>query len=100
MQRSKRKVEASLKSKGFQLDERKHRRFVYFSIDGIQTNIWTFTSHGAKTKSVGDSLLAKMAKQCGLKKAQFLDLVDCPLEREDYELILSGKGLISKTKLN
>jgi hypothetical protein len=35
-----------------------------------------------------------MAKQCGLEKLQFLDLVDCPLGRSDYEGILRAKGLI------
>jgi len=33
-----------------------------------------------------------MARQVSLTKKQFLDLVDCPLSREDYEKLLKAAG--------
>jgi len=50
-------------------------------------------SHG-NTKDLGDSLIAQMSRQIGLSKGKFLDLVDCPLSREQYDSILKEKELI------
>jgi hypothetical protein len=33
-----------------------------------------------------------MARQCSLTKKQFLDLLDCPLSREEYEKLLEQAG--------
>jgi hypothetical protein len=35
-----------------------------------------------------------MARQCKLTKQQFLELVDCPMNRDSYELILAAKELL------
>ena len=51
----------------------------------------TKTSHGSG-RDISDDLLAKMAKQCGLTKPQFLRLVECPLQRPDYETLLREVG--------
>jgi len=68
--REKKSVEAGLKAKGFRLQESQH------------------TSHTPKMKDIPDNLLPQMARQCSLNKAQFLELIDCPLSREKYEEIL------------
>lgn len=34
-----------------------------------------------------------MCKQCHLSKSQFLDLVDCPMTREQYETNLKDAGI-------
>jgi hypothetical protein len=34
-----------------------------------------------------------MAKQCFLTNSEFVDLMQCPLSREQYEEILRQKGL-------
>lgn len=87
--RDRKDVEASLERKGFERDERHHRYFVYWTLGGKKTPIRTRTSHGSTHKILGDVLLAQMAKQCGdLRKADFLDLVDCPLSREDFERLV------------
>lgn len=49
----------------------------------------TKTSHGS-TKDLGDSLLKEMARQLRISKVQFLDLVDCPMNREQYQQLLQG----------
>ncbi|MBI1292235.1 hypothetical protein GC173_13495 [bacterium] len=92
MARAKRDVEASLLAKGFEQREGDHSYFVYHAADGKKSMARTKTSHGTSSRELGDELLGMMSKQCGLTKKQFLDLVDCPLGREEYEGILRGVG--------
>lgn len=42
-------------------------------------------------KEISDGILAQMAKQCRLNKQDFMNLVDCPLSREQYEARLIEK---------
>ncbi len=51
-------------------------------------------SHGTGKKIIDDYLLGLMAKQCKITKKQFLELIDCPLNRDDYETILQKQMLI------
>jgi hypothetical protein len=92
MPRKKSTVEASLKSKGFEQIEGDHHYFLYVTMDGKRTSIRTKTSHTPKMKEIPDNLLSQMAKQCQLSRPEFLRLVDCPLDREGYEEILSKKN--------
>lgn len=95
MPRTKRAVESSLKKKGFELMERDHRYFVYRSMEGHLTEAGTKTSHGSKPRDIPDGLLSRMAKQVKLtSRRQFEDLIDCPMEREDYEALLREKGIL------
>ena len=94
MPRQKNKVESALLSKGFQESQNDHHYFIYFTKDGKKTTAKTKTSHTKKMKDIPDNLLSQMAKQCHLKKAQFLDLVDCPLSQDQYEKILQNEGII------
>lgn len=85
MQRSRREIESALERKGFQRVESDHSRFIYHTADGKKTRINTKTSHGSGSKSIGNPILGMMASQCFLTKSDFLNLVDCPLDREHYE---------------
>jgi predicted RNA binding protein YcfA (HicA-like mRNA interferase family) len=85
--RAKRDVEAALKRKGFQQDDGDHHWFFYWTSDGKKTTVRTKTSHGS-TKDLGDGLLKEMAGQVRISKVQFLDLVDCPMSREQYQQLL------------
>ena len=89
--KAKRDVEAALKKKGFAQDDGDHHWFFYWTLDGKKTTVRTKTSHGS-TKDLGDSLLKEMARQVRISKVQFLDLVDCPLGREEYERLLREGG--------
>lgn len=95
MPRNKSKVESALKSKGFEQAEGDHHFFVYVTLEGKKTTARTKTSHTPKMKDIPDSLLGAMARQCYLAKQQFLDLVDCPLGRKEYEKILRSKDILS-----
>lgn len=79
-----RDIHSALARKGFQKKMGDHNFFIYHRLsDNKKTSVFTKTSHGSS--EIGDSLLGKMATQCRLSKADFLDLIDCPLEREPYE---------------
>ena len=91
MPKDKRDIEAALENKGFQQQTGDHKYFVYWSIEGKKSMARTKTSHGSG-RDISDDLLAKMAKQCGLTKPQFLRLVECPLQRPDYETLLRAIG--------
>lgn len=91
MPRDKRDVETGLSTKGFLRQEGDHHYFVYWSESGKKSMAKTKTSHGSG-RDISDDLLAKMAKQCGVTKGQFLKLVDCPLTRHEYEDLLRASG--------
>lgn len=91
MQRPKRQVEAGLTNKGFRVTESHHRFFLYYTEGGEKSAVRTHTSQG-KGIELDDFLLGQMAKQCRVSKAEFLQLVDCPLSRTDYELKLRDSG--------
>jgi hypothetical protein len=93
-----REVEAGLEKKGFVLAERDHRFFTYHTIAGQKTSVWTKTSTGTGYKTLGDDLIGKMAKQCGLTSRQFKDLVACPLTQGQMEGILVQNGRINLAK--
>ena len=46
-------------------------------------------SHGSSHKTIGDNLLGQMAKQLGIPKKSFLELVDCTLDQPGYEKLIS-----------
>ncbi len=92
MPRAKRAIEDALQAKGFMPSEGDHHFFVYIATNGKKTRARTKTSHTAKMKDVPDNLLSEMAKQCKLTKAQFLELVDCPMNRQRYEQVLTERG--------
>ena len=91
MPRDRNKVAAGLLAKGFRRQEGDHHYFIYWSAAGKKTMAKTKTSHGGG-RDISDDLLSKMSRQCGLTKGDFLRLVDCPLERPGYEMLLRAAG--------
>jgi hypothetical protein len=91
LSKEKREIEDGLEAKGFRKKEGDHHYYVYWSEAGKKSMAKTKTSHGAG-KDVSDELLSLMARQCGVTKQNFLKLVDCPLQRPDYEVLLKGVG--------
>lgn len=91
MARDKQEIEAGLINKGFQKRTSDHNYFIYHSKEGKKSLAKTKTSLG-RGFDIGDPLLAQMARQCGITKKLFLDLVDCPLDRDAYEKLLREGG--------
>lgn len=85
MPRRKDDIEQGLRRKGFKQREGDHHYFIYWNLNGEKTAVFTKTSHTPKMRDVPDNLLGLMARQCRLNKADFLNLVDCPLSREEFE---------------
>ncbi len=85
-------LKSSLQNKGFKAELGNHIFLCFETTNGNETNIWTKISHGKS--EYDDNLLALVAKQLKLSKKQLLDLVNCPLSREDYEDILKQKGYV------
>jgi predicted RNA binding protein YcfA (HicA-like mRNA interferase family) len=72
------------KKKGFEEGKNTHHRYYnHRRMDGTLSGVFTYTSHSGK--ELHDHLLSQMAKQCRLKRDDFLKLVDCSMSREDYE---------------
>lgn len=89
------KIIESLIKKGFV--EKKggdHWRFIFYTSKGKKSMVHTRISRGSKYKSLGDNMLAQMAKQCCLSKADFLDLIDCPMSHSAYEEQLIESGMV------
>lgn len=87
MPRKHRNVRSGLSTKGFEIEEnRKHIHFVYVDLQGRTTTARTMLSHAAASDDISDQLLGQMARQVGLKRSEFLDLVDCPMSREALDV--------------
>jgi hypothetical protein len=70
-----------------------HISFVYQTLDGKRSSVRSRISHG-RDHVLSDSLMAMMARQCKLTRGQFNDLVDCPMERAVFEILLRETGEI------
>lgn len=91
MPRSHRKVRSGLEAKGFVADEqRRHIILLYVDLEGRKTTARTLLSHKSGGTDVDDKLLGQMARQVSLSRADFLDLIDCPMSRETFDQIISG----------
>jgi len=91
MPRKRADVLAGLMRKGFVEEEGgDHHVVIYYrKSDGKRTTKRTKASRGTSHKDISDINLANMARDVGVPKSAFLQLIDCPLSREDYEK-LSG----------
>lgn len=87
-------VSSRLCGKGFVKNDRSdHCRFLLY-VDGRKTRIRTMISHGER--EIGEELIHRMAAQLKLSKDEFLDLVDCRLDGEEYAGMLMEKGLVER----
>lgn len=81
-------IKTSLCKKGFVEDNNNHKK-LNFLLDGKKTRMRTQYSHGKN--EVGEPLISMMARQIGLTKKQFIDLVSCSLSEEEYCLLVKEK---------
>ncbi len=90
----KRLVEHALRRKlGLEVEERKHRRYT-LCISG-QDVVSTDVSRGSrKYKTLGKDLVKNMATQLHVRVPDFVDLVRCPLSRDDFLNRLRDQGLL------
>jgi hypothetical protein len=81
-----------LEAKGFVRAEGDHHYFDYHAREGLKTRARTKTSHSPKIRDIADNLLGPMARQRLLTKPECLRVVDCPMDRDDYERRLRAQG--------
>lgn len=87
-------IETALTQKGFIAEDRDHRFFTYQTNQGRKTSVYTKTSFGTKYKTIDDSTVSQMSKQCKVTNAEFKQLVGCSLTRDAYEQLLVTRGYI------
>lgn len=88
-------IEIALNKKGFEMEDSRDHRFWFFLYKGQRTEIRTKTSRGSKYKDYPIGLLKRIKEQLRLDSLnQLKDLVECPIDKEDYEEILKKKGII------
>lgn len=85
------KVRRSLEKKGFIEENNHHKMFFLYNDEGKRLPISTKMSHNGQ--EINDYLISHMAKQVCLNKEQFIDLIECPLSKEQYIGILRSKGI-------
>jgi len=85
-----RKVDKALCKKGFCREEDGDHICYEFPNSDVRTKI----SHGMMGEDIGRELLGKMAGQVHLDFTQFLELVDCQLDKASYRAILVSQGEI------
>ena len=92
--RKRKDIETNLSQKGFTLQDGKdHRNYFFMLNDRLVAR--TKVSLGTKYKDLGNDLITAMARQCHLTKDQFLELVDCTMSQQDYEVCLREKQLLA-----
>lgn len=92
MSRKRVAVESGLLNKGFRRREGDHHYYIYHTLKGKKTAVFTKTSHSHT--DISTDLMSKMSKQCKLIKKDFESLVDCPLSQIDYEQkLLAGQHI-------
>lgn len=89
-----REVEQALESKGFMRREKAHVFFLYHTREGLKTSVRTMTSHGNSGADIDNQLIAAMARQCEVSRANFERLINCSLSQEAYENLLIDRGII------
>lgn len=90
-------VEQALAAKGFRLKGGDHR-FYHLYVGEERQAIFTKVSTGSEHRTIGDDLLAQMARQTKLTKAEFTRLVECSLSGPAYVELLRGRGLLAPTR--
>ena len=87
-------MESSLRSKGFAEDRRRDHIYFHHHYRGKKTGAYTKVSHTAKMKEVSGDLLTQVRKQLRLDSTkEAVDLLTCPMDAEEYNSLLIGKGV-------
>jgi coproporphyrinogen III oxidase-like Fe-S oxidoreductase len=86
----------NLPKKGFKPDDTKHHLYFHFYYKGSYTGIYTYVSHSTNHKDYSNRLLTEIRMQLKLNTTQqVVDLVNCPMNEQDYIQILIDSGAIA-----
>ncbi len=95
MPRDRTDVHSALVSKGFDLKQKgRDHDFYFLRHDGLTRAVFTKISRGFKYKEIGDGLLSRMGRQLHLTRAEFEDLIDCPMTQGKYVALMAERGVL------
>ncbi|MBI5233528.1 MAG: hypothetical protein HY880_04165 [Deltaproteobacteria bacterium] len=86
-------IEASLRKKGFVQEGGDHKYF-YHEVNGKRTGPYAYVSRGSGYKTYDDNLLSAIKRELRLDTLrETRDLLECPMNGEEYKSILKRKGI-------
>ena len=89
-------IHRSLCKKGFECKrDADHVQYILY-INGLKTRVRTKMSHGEN--EISDDLILKMSRQVKLSKPKFMDLINCPLSKDEYRRILEESNEVDVTQ--
>lgn len=90
-----RRLQNGLLRKGFRRFSTDHWKFVYYTLAGTKTGVWTKTSHGRSGRVFSEELIGEIRRQLGgLSRHQLEQLIECPLSQQEFEEHLRERNLI------
>lgn len=87
-----RELERLLLALGFQVDESDHRRFILYH--NGKPLIRTMLSRGSGHRTVGEDVVAQIARQLQISRGFLYELVRGTKKRQDYLIRLRDLGLL------
>jgi hypothetical protein len=88
-------LERNLPRKGFERKKSGHHIYFHHKFNGRATGAYTYLSHSIKVRDIAKALLTSIRKQLMLdSNAQVVDLVNCPMDGDEYNKILRQKGVL------
>jgi hypothetical protein len=88
-----RKAFTNLRKKGFIESSTKSNDHKWLELY-YQGKFILHTKLSHNNHDLGDYLIKQMSYQCHLQKDDFIDLVNCPLSKEEFFKILDRQGLL------
>jgi hypothetical protein len=74
-------------------EKRKDRKYTIFTDDGAFLASTSMSHSWQKNVAIGESMVATIARQLGLRSSELIDLVACTISRAEYvALIQEGSG--------
>jgi hypothetical protein len=84
----------ALTAKGFELEEGTRHTKLRLSVDGKRTSVGTLLSRGTQSRDLGEPMVAAIAREVRLSKAELVRLVECSLSGAAYVELLRGRGIL------
>jgi len=91
---------SNLPKKGFVKNASGDHIFFYHEFNGKKTGIITKISHTPKMKDITNDIINAIKKQLNLDtNKQVKELIECPMDQNEYLKILADKNIIDKKEL-
>lgn len=82
-------IEKALLQKGFIKESDSHHHYYYLKVNGKKTDLYTYLSHGKKSKDYGKKLMNKVKSQLRFTDSSKAELfLDCPMTEAQYIAML------------